>query len=154
MVGGVCKNEKIALKKSECKKILTKGDAVISVHIPSGGPMTDEICQNDLARGGQVVEKCIGEVKACICSSWLLDPQIPKLLGKETNLTRFGARYERAPIQSDGGGVFEYVFLCPRTTPISELSEKTSFAKAVKAHMLAGGYIYGAIGVFRKSDLY
>ena len=154
VVGGICKNEKIALKKSECKKILTKGDAVISVHIPSGGPMTDEICQNDLARGGQVVEKCIGEVKACICSSWLLDPQIPKLLGKETNLTRFGARYERAPIQSDGGGVFEYVFLCPRTTPISELSEKTSFAKAVKAHMLAGGYIYGAIGVFRKSDLY
>lgn len=153
-VEGVCKNEKIALKKSECKKILTKGDTVISVHIPSGGPMTDEICQSDLARGGQIIEKCIGEVKAFVCSSWLLDPQISKLLGKETNLTRFGARYERAPIQSNGGGVYEYVFLCSRTTPVAVLPEKTSFAKAVKAHMLAGGYIYGSVGVFRKSDLY
>ncbi len=154
VVGGVCKNEKITLKKSECKRILQKGDAVISVHIPSGGPMTDEICQNDLSSGGQIVEKCIGEVKAFICSSWLLDPQIPKLLGKETNLTRFSARYERAPIQSDGSGVYDYVFLCPKSTPVAELPEKTSFARAVKAHMLAGGYIYGAVGVFRKSDLY
>ncbi len=152
--GGTCKNQKITLKKSECKKLLSKGDAVISVHIPSGGPMTDEITENDLSRGGQIIEKCIGEVKAFICESWLLDPQIPKLLGKETNLTRFGARYERVPIKSSGTGVYDYVFLCPKSTPVAELPEKTSFAKAVKAHMLAGGYIYGSIGVFKKSDLY
>ncbi len=151
---GVCKNERIALKKSECKKILTKGDAVISVHIPSGGPMTEEACKNDMARGGQMIEAAIGEVKAFICCSWLLDPQIPALIGKETNLTRFGARYERAPIKSDGTGVYDYVFLCPKITPVAELPEKTSFAKAVKAHMLAGGYIYGSVGVFKKSDLY
>ena len=115
--------------------------------------MTEESCQNDMARGGKIIEKCIGEVKAFVCESWLLDPQIPALLGKETNLTRFGARYERAPIKSDGGGVYEYVFLCKRSTPIAELPEKSSFAKAVKAHMLSGGYIYGSIGVFKKSDL-
>ena len=151
---GVCKNEKITLKKSECTRLLTKGDRVISVHIPSGGPMTDEVSQNDMARGGQIIEKCIGEVKAFICSSWLLDPQIPALLGKETNLTRFGARYERAPIKSGGGGVFEYVFLTSSKTPIDELKAETSFAKAVKAHLAAGGHIYGSVGVFKKSDLY
>lgn len=154
VVNGVCKNEKITLKKSECKKLLSKGDAVISVHIPSGGPMTDEISTRDLARGGQIVEKCLGEVKAFVCESWLLDVQIPKLLGKETNLTRFGARYERAPIKSSGGAVYDYVFLCPKSTPVEALPEKSSFAKAVKAHMLAGGYLYGAVGVFKKSDLY
>lgn len=151
---GVCKNEKITLKKSECKKLLTKGDAVISVHIPSGGPMTEEACQNDMARGGQIIEQSIGEAKAFICESWLLDPQIPTLLGKETNLTRFGARYERGPIKSNGGGVYSYVFLCSPDTPTEDLPEKTSFSKAVKAHMLSGKYLYGSVGVFRKSDLY
>lgn len=151
---GICKNEKITLRKSECKRLLTKGDAVISVHIPSGGPMTDEISTKDLTRGGQIIEKCIGEVKAFICESWLLDPQIRVLLGKETNLTRFGARYERAPIKSGGGAVYQYVFLCKRDTPIDALPEKTSFARAVKAHMQRGGAIYGSFGVFKKSDLY
>lgn len=151
---GVIQNEKITLKKSECKKLLEKGDAVISVHIPSGGPMVHESCTEDLKRGGQIIEKCIGEVKAFICESWLLDPQIPALLGKETNLTRFGARYERAPIKSSGTGVYEYVFLCPKSTPMEALPEKTSFAKKVKQHMLDGKYIYGSFGVFKKSDLY
>ncbi len=151
---GICTKEKVTLKKSECTRLLTKGDTVISVHIPSGGPMTDEISERDLARGGQIIEKCIGEVKAFICSSWLLDPQIPALLGKETNLTRFGARYERAPIQSAGGGVYSYVFLAPTSTPVDELPEKTSFARAVKAHLKNGGHIYGSVGVFKKSDLY
>lgn len=150
---GVIKNERITLKKSECKRLLTKGDAVISVHIPSGGPMVHESCTEDLKKGLGIIEKSLGEVKALYCSSWLLDPQIPALLGKETNLTRFGARYERAPIKSSGGGVYEYVFLCPSSTPTKDLPEKSSFASAVKKHMLAGGYIYGAVGVFKKSDL-
>ncbi len=151
---GICKNEKITLKKSECKRILKKGDTVISVHIPSGGPMTDEITERDLTRGGRIIEECIGEVAAFICESWLLDPQIPALLGKETNLTRFGARYERAPIKSSGAGVYDYVFLCPKSTPVEDLPEKSSFAIAVKKHMLSGGYLWGALGVFKKSDLY
>ena len=150
---GLCKNERQVLKKSACTRLLTKGDAVISVHIPSGEPMTDAITAHDLKRGGEIVEKCLGEVKAFVCTSWLLDPQIPSLLGRETNLTRFGARYERAPIKSDGSGVYEYVFLCSKTTPVPALPEKSSFAKAVKQHMLRGGYIYGAFGVFKKSDL-
>ena len=150
---GVIKNERITLKKSECKRLLTKGDAVISVHIPSGGPMVHEECTEDLKRGLKIIEECIGEVKAFICESWLLDPQIPALLGKETNLTRFGARYERAPIKSNGGGVYSYVFLCQSSTPTKDLPEKTSFAKSVKQHMLSGKYIYGSFGVFKKSDL-
>jgi hypothetical protein len=154
IVNGLCKNEKITLKKSECRRVLSKGDKAISVHIPSGGPMTEEACRTDLRRGGEIIKECLGDFKAFYCCSWLLDPQIRALLGKETNLTRFGARYERAPIQSNGGGVYEYVFLCSRTTPVADLPEKTSFAKAVKAHMLAGGYIYGAVGVFKTEDLY
>ena len=151
---GYCQRETATVKKSEASLFLQKGDTVISVHIPSGSPMTDEITRSDLARGGQIVEKCFGEVKAFICSSWLLDVQIPALIGKETNLTRCAKRYERAPIQSDGTAVFEYVFLCPKDTPVSELPEKSSFARAVKEHMLSGKYILGAVGVFKKSDLY
>ena len=154
VVNGLCKNEKITLKKSDCRRVLSKGDKAISVHIPSGGPMTEEACRTDLRRGGEIIKECLGDFKAFYCSSWLLDPQIPALLGKETNLTRFGNRYERAPIMSFGGGVFEYVFLTSSKTPLDELKAETSFAKTVKAHLKAGGHIYGAVGVFKTEDLY
>ena len=127
---------------------LTAGDPIVSVHIPTGGPLTPEICDADLARGGDIIRRHFGEFKAYYCSSWLLDPQIKELLGKETNLTAFADRFTRFPIRSNGEAVYEYVWSLQHPLPAEELSEHTSFAKAIKRHLLSGGRIYGAAGVF------
>jgi hypothetical protein len=145
---GVCKNEKITLDKSEWKKVLTYGDTVVSVHIPTGGKMTDEICERDFSRCREVFDKSFGGYKAFYCNSWLLDPQIKTLMGKETNLTKFADRFEKFPTKSSGGDVFEYVYLLPSTTLPEKLPENTSFGVAVKKHLMSGGHIYGSKGVF------
>ena len=145
---GVCKNSKITLDKAEWKKVLTQGDQVISVHIPSGGKMTDEICEKDISRSREIFNVSMGGYKAFYCNSWLLDVQIKGLMGKETNLTRFADRFEKFPTKSNGGDVFEYVYLLPSTTLPQDLPENTSFGLAVKRHLMSGKHIFGARGVF------
>ncbi|MBR5314216.1 MAG: DUF5596 domain-containing protein [Clostridia bacterium] len=145
---GVCENRKITLRKDEWKKVLTQGDTVVSVHIPSGGKMTDEVCERDIARCRKVFDASMGGYKAFYCHSWLLDPQIKTLMGKETNLTKFADRFEKFPTKSNGGDVFEYVYLLPSTTLPEKLPENTSFGIAVKKHLVSGGHVYGSKGVF------
>ena len=149
-LGGSVAMEKVRLSKSEWKKFVTVGDTVISVHIPTGGPLTPEICDSDLARGQKIIEKCFTDVKAFYCSSWLLSTELRGATGKEGNVTKFGDRFTRFPRKSGAKDVFDYVFECPKDTPIAELPEKSSFARAIKAYMLNGGKIYETDGVFRK----
>lgn len=151
-LGGSVAMEKVRLSKSEWKKFLIAGDTVISVHIPTGGPLSPEICDRDLARGQKIIEKCFTDVGAFYCSSWLLSTELRDVTGREGNVTKFGDRFTRFPRKSAAEDVFDYVFECPHDTPIAELPEKSSFARAIKAHMLKGGKIYEVDGVFRKFD--
>ncbi len=144
---GLAKNVKRRLEKSEWKKVLTKGDRIINYHIPTGGKLDSESCENDTERGRDIVNQCFGGFKAFFCLTWLIDPQIKSIIGKETNLTKFADRFEKFPLKSNGHDVFEYVFVCSPDTPLEELPEKSSFASAIKKHLLSGGHIYGAMGV-------
>ena len=147
VVNALAKKTPVTLPKAEWRKVLTSGDTVISVHIPAGGPLTPEICERDLALAREVVAKHFGPFKAFYCGSWLLDPQLREIMGKDTNVTLFGDRFYRYPTKNDGKAVFSYLFHAPNT-PVQELPEPSSMAKAVKAHLLAGGHIYSLGGVF------
>lgn len=145
---GIALNERVTFKKSEWKRVLTQGDDIISVHIPSGGRMDDEVCDRDIARCREIFDTCFGGYKAFYCNSWLLDPQIKTIMGKDTNLTKFADRYTKFPTKNIENDVFEYVYLLSHTTPLEELPENTSFGRAVKQHLMEGKHIYGARGVF------
>lgn len=150
VIDGLCINKKTKLYKTEWKKFLTKGDAIVSIHIPTGGKMTPDICGRDLKKCREIVTKCFGSFKAFYCSSWLLDPQIKGIIGKETNLTHFSDRFEKFPLKSNGNDVFEYVYGLPSPPQnLEELPETSSFSKAIKQHLLCGKHIYGANGVFK-----
>ena len=142
--------EPIRLLTSEWRRVLTAGDRVISVHIPAGGPLSPEICDADLRRGAEIIERCFSDYQSFYCNSWLLDTELKAITGKEGNVTRFGDRFTRFPVKSDGSAVYSYVFECSPDTPAQQLPENSSFASAIKRHILSGGTVYGAAGVFGK----
>lgn len=148
--GGVVKNQTERLNKSEWQRVLTKGNTVVSVHIPTGGPLTPEVCDRDFARAEEVIGTSFVNFEAFYCSSWLLDVNLKKITGKEGNLTRFGERFTRFPVKSNGKGVFEYVFEVSPDTPLESLPEKNSFARSIKEHLLSGGHVHGAGGVIMR----
>lgn len=144
---GVAVNEHIRLYKREWKKLICEGDPVISVHIPSGDALTPEVCNSAFELAWDIFNRLLGNYKAFICQSWLLDPQIKALLCKQTNLTRFADRFDRFPLKSSGKSVFEYVWCLPQPVLPEQLTESSSIARAIKSHLLGGGHIYGSAGV-------
>ena len=146
--GEVCTQDLQRFYKADGWKIaLSQGDPIVSVHIPTGGPLNPQECNNDLKIGAEIIKRCFSDFKAFYCSSWLLDPQLKRIIGKETNLTAFADRFVRFPVKSSGNEVFEYVFNLHSAVPPCELKTTTSLSKSLKEHFLSGGYIYGAAGV-------
>ncbi|MBR6766446.1 MAG: DUF5596 domain-containing protein [Clostridia bacterium] len=143
----VAKNERVRLDKRHWKRYITTGDTVICVHIPDGEPLTPETCFRDLARGRKIIHECFCETKALFTYTWLLSPQLRDIIGRESNLTAFGKMFHRFPAASDGSAPFDYVFRCPKDTPLELVPVKNRFAGAVKDFMLKGGFIWETQGI-------
>lgn len=143
----------ISEEETEGTLIAEPKDTIISVHIPSGGKLDFDENTADLRRAAEIVTECFGEFKLFYCNSWLLDPKIKEVLGKETNMTRFADRFTRFPVESVGTSVFHYLYLTTDTENIDILPENTSMQKAIKAHLMSGGKILNFRGVFTKENL-
>ena len=151
---GLCQSEKVRLYKNEWTKFLDNGDPVISVHIPSGEPLDFDKNTADFCRALKIFTDIYGKIPAFYCSSWMLDVDIEKIMGKKTNLTRFGDRFIRFPSKSKGKSVFKYLFNTLKTDDLDALPENTSMQRAVKAYLKSGGHIYGAQGIIPIDDTY
>ena len=130
-------------------EILRKGDMVIDVHIPSKLPLNPEICEKSYNDAIKILSRGYPEhnFKAIACSSWMLEKRIVQILGKQTNLTKFMDAYVGFPTKSEGKAIFGFVFNLNAPVPVEELAEDTSLRRAIKQHMLAGGYVYEKGGI-------
>ena len=142
------KSEKIALKKSEWRVALKKGDPTISVHIPTGVSVDSASCEYAYRECIRAVKEYFPEykVKAIRCASWLLDPQMRDMLPPESKILQFQSKYMRFPNKSQGRGVFSFLFR-KQCENYEELPESTSLMRKVKAHYISGKYIYEPGGV-------
>ncbi len=147
---GLVKNEEESLDRSKWKRVLTKGDTVVSVHIPTGGAMSPDTVEADLRRAEKIITGCFTDFNFFYCSSWLLDPQLEAITGKAGNVTRFADRFLRFPMKSTGKDVYTYVFDTPCEIDPDKLVPKSSFAKGIKEHLKNGGKVYGACGIMPK----
>ncbi|MFZ7089420.1 acyltransferase domain-containing protein [Curtobacterium sp. RRHDQ10] len=74
------------------------GEQAWGVHIPELGPLDPSRCDEAFAAAPTVLERLWG-VRAgwWSCDSWVLDPRLPAILGAESNLVRFAARFAVQP---------------------------------------------------------
>lgn len=151
---GLATKEKTVLSKSEWKKVLSPDDPVVSLHIPSGERLTDQIITESFAEAREFLAKYFPEqeYKAFVCTSWLLDPQIADLLGPDGNIAKFGKRFHRITHKDSGNSVFSFVFLQNDVNNVNldKLSENTSLERALKKHYLEGNRIYDTFGYILK----
>ncbi len=154
---GFAKKEKITLKKSEWTKVLEPADPVVSVHIPPGGGMTDELVSESFAQTKAFIDEYFPDFKykGFICGSWLMDPQLVDLLGEKTNIAKFCKRFKPICVKSAAQGIFSFVFLKYHTSNVNieELPEGTTLERKVKQHYLDGKAIYEMIGYIPKDKI-
>lgn len=148
---GLVKNERIQLPKNEWQLILETGDPTVSLHIPAGGGLSPQTVDETMSEIQEFLRKYYPDYKykAFVCYSWLMDPQLVDLLGKEANISRFCNRFRKVTMKSDGNAVFRFVFLKPDTNfELTELPETTTLERALKNHYLNGKAIYEICGYF------
>ena len=130
-------------------EILRQGSMVLNVHIPSKLPLTPEICEKSYNDAVKILKKAYPEYdfKAICCASWMMEKRIREILGKKTNLTMFSDPYIGFPLQSQGKAIYSFVYNLHQPIPNEELAEDTSLRRAIKQHLLNGGFVYEKGGI-------
>jgi len=148
---GTVANRTVTLSKASWYKILSKGDPVISIHIPAGGGLTPELVDESIQEAKSFFATYFPDYdyKAFCCYSWLMDPQLVELLGKKSNIAKFNLRFSKLVRKSPGNGVLNFIFLKPDNNfDLHSLPERTTLERKIKQHYLDGKFIYEQIGYF------
>ena len=145
---GECIKKKITLCGYEEK--LRYKDPIISVHIPSDGNFSAQVCEESYRRAKEIFKKCYPEYKykAMCCFSWMLEKRLKEIMGKDTNVTLFADKYVAFPLCSKGEDIYSFLYHLKEAVPPEELPEDTSMQRAVKNYLLDGNYFYEKGGFF------
>ena len=132
---GYVEREAVELPKNEWTPVLKKGDTVISIHIPAGGKLTDELVSETMVEIREFLAAYFPdcEYRAFYCYSWMMDPQLDAMLGEDANITKFRRRFHPLTVKSAGRGVYNFIFhRMEADVPTEELPENTSFQRKLK----------------------
>ena len=75
---------------------LERGDVVYACHIPTAGPLTQELCMDSLDRAYQFLkDKLKGGILPVTCNTWLLyPPYVEQVFPPNSNLRRFADLFD------------------------------------------------------------
>lgn len=149
---GFVSTEQIVLEKDKWNIILQTGDPVVRLHIPRDGKLTPESVDTTLEKTKEFLKSYHSDYqyKAFACKSWLIDPQLKKLLNEKSNIVHFCNRFQAVTMKSGGEGVLYFVFSKQKEDCVlTDLPENTSLERILKRHYLDGGAIYEMEGFFQ-----
>lgn len=87
---GFVRNNVKTLELSGWECVLKGGDFAINLHIPADGPMLYSDCEKSITEMVSFFRTYRNiDPAACICESWLLDPQLPSILPETSNIVDF-----------------------------------------------------------------
>lgn len=115
-------------------KILKAGTKVLDVHIPEGEPLSEEACEEAFRKADRFFEN---QYKVYTCTSWLVSPEVKKLVSPQSNIAKFQARFQVYgtifPFRQAEERVFGEILSDKSLYP-----EDTSLQKALKAYVADG----------------
>ena len=134
--------------KTDWELVLKPLDRVLCTHIFWDADLSPELVDKALSEAKRYCEQYYPECgfKGIYCSSWMMNPLIGELLGKESKIDKFASRFMRYHKKSFGTLYRSFVFP-GKYNSIEEFPETTRLQKGFKKRLLEGGYIYETPGV-------
>lgn len=150
---GLVAHQKVYLPKGEWEKVLSRNDPVVALHIPADGRLDPVAVTRSVERIGAFLQTYFPEYPyaAFTCNSWLINPEVVSLLGPDSNISKFAARFHPLTHKTPGTSVFSFVFHKSAPVVLEELPENTRLEKALKAYYLSGKVLHEMYGYFLKS---
>ena len=117
-----------------------RDDPVLSLHIPSTGPLTAEECDEALGRLGETFARWFddGPPVLAVCTSWTLDDQLGEYLPDTSNLMAWQRRFTLVPGGADSDSIVSHVFGDLVGAPLDQLPTDTTLRRAVVSHLREG----------------
>jgi hypothetical protein len=136
METGTLERNLASFSQNDLELLLKKGSPVLNLHIPQGSPLTPSFIDDSLAQAYTFFANQDVRFEACICDSWLLDPNLMEFLPKEGNICSFMNRFSKFPTFHEKPQILERVLgpLAPATG--------SSLGKALEEYLQRGGSVH------------
>lgn len=123
---------------------------VVAIHIPSDTDLSPSSVGLSLKSAKDFFLKHYPHLSDADfrCHSWLLDPQLNKMLKENSNIRNFQRRFEIFDKGEISSEFLQWLFQTDRND-YTALPENTSLQRNMKKHLLSGGVIYNAYGILR-----
>jgi hypothetical protein len=97
---GVVQREPVELSLLDWSPVLDPGSPHLRVHIPGDGPLDVDCCRESFEQAVEFFPEYFPErpFQSFVCTSWLLDGQLPSLLPQSSNIVQFQREWYRFPI--------------------------------------------------------
>lgn len=132
-------------------RVYRESSYYLDVHIPGGGPLLPEQCQDAYDRAAEFFRKRFDMEEVVIsCYSWLLSPDLDALLPPNSNILAFAHQYTLAETVPDTD--YSHLTFAFGVSEVPEdlatLPEKSSLQRNLKAWLLEGNILRLGKGFF------
>lgn len=129
-------------------------DRTVALHIPSDADLSAEAVDRSLKEAGIFFRTYYPDYlyDGYTCDSWLLSPELKRLLPKQSNIVSFQERFTIKSVNKEEKEYVEWLFQVPADTACDRLPERTTLQRNVKALILAGGSVGSAYGIMKKQS--
>lgn len=124
------------------------GDPLLQVHIPRGGPLTEDECLGSLAQVKPFFKTFYPDFPSdiCVCHSWLLDETLDPLLGSSSNIRSFRKLF-RPVSRNRSDAVLRYTFRWDATREnVGKFKPSSGFAARLRDAVADGRDFYEVSG--------
>ena len=137
-------------------KNIKKGDPVLQVHVPGGEPLLYDDCVSAINEARIFVGEHFPEFnyRFLTCLSWLLDSSIKDLLGKGSNILKFGSLFEPVAV-NPSDNIIRFVFGGGATREkLPDIEPINRFQRELKDAALSGRVFYDVRGVIAVDKIF
>jgi hypothetical protein len=144
----------VRLRRDEWRQVLAPGDPVLHVHIPAGSAMDFDRCGRSYAAALEFFPRHFPDrpFVGFACSSWLLDPQLQRLLPAASNIARLQREVYLLPGSSSGANTLGRVFGAV-PDDLARAPRDTTLQRAILDHLQAGGHLSSGKCFLLREDL-
>jgi len=123
-----------------------EGAPAIGLHIPTDAALRTPLLRDSYEQARALLDSVFPAYRGApmFCHSWLLSPDLEKLLGPKSHILEFQRSFRITP-QPGSGSCLRWVFKNP-DLPLEELPENTSLQRGLKAYLLSGGVFRDGMG--------
>lgn len=145
---GIALNRSVRLSATQWGVELRRGDPVLDIHIPEGGPMRPEQCKESFERAIRFYRDRFPEkpFRAFVCTSWLLDPQLAAIVPASSNIAAFQREFYLLPVLSDERETYRRVFGTATLDPTTA-SRDTGLRRAIVEYAESGHLLHAGAGI-------